>query len=172
MCLHPDSTGAIQVCWIPIFKAKKLILAGDPMQLPPTILSIGKHNKKQKSKPVSTTISLSQQNDTADKLPATSIGTSMDSLTLSGSESENSSDGDQMLVRDGAALETPPVLTTRPGIKAAGRKPKLIGLRPPRTLEITLFDRLEKMYGAGIKRMLKVQYRLVISTITLKYIDI
>jgi hypothetical protein len=29
----------LQVCWIPIFKAKKLILAGDPKQLPPTIHS-------------------------------------------------------------------------------------------------------------------------------------
>lgn len=32
-------------------------------------------------------------------------------------------------------------------------------LSPPRTLETTLFDRLEKMYGAGIKRLLAVQYR-------------
>jgi len=34
------------------------------------------------------------------------------------------------------------------------------GLQPPRTLEKTLFDRLEKMYGPGIKRMLNVQYRM------------
>jgi len=32
-------------------------------------------------------------------------------------------------------------------------------LKPPRTLETTLFDRLERMYGEGIKRVLKVQYR-------------
>lgn len=32
-------------------------------------------------------------------------------------------------------------------------------LEPPRTLETTLFDRLEKMYGPGIKRLLNVQYR-------------
>jgi hypothetical protein len=32
-------------------------------------------------------------------------------------------------------------------------------LSPPRTLEMTLFDRLEKMYGAGIKRLLAAQYR-------------
>lgn len=36
------------------------------------------------------------------------------------------------------------------------------GLRPSRSLEITLFDRLEKMYGGPrIKRMLNVQYRSV-----------
>lgn len=34
-------------------------------------------------------------------------------------------------------------------------------LKPPRTLETTLFDRLEKLYGDGIKRVLKVQYRSV-----------
>jgi hypothetical protein len=34
-------------------------------------------------------------------------------------------------------------------------------LRPPRTLETTLFDRLERIYGPGIKRLLAVQYRFV-----------
>ncbi len=33
-------------------------------------------------------------------------------------------------------------------------------LRPPRTLERTLFDRLERLYGAGIKRVLQIQYRM------------
>jgi len=41
-----------------------------------------------------------------------------------------------------------------------GNRPRL---RPPRTLETTLFDRLERMYGEGIKRVLKVQYRYVTS---------
>lgn len=36
-------------------------------------------------------------------------------------------------------------------------------LIPPRSLETTLFDRLEKMYGANIKRMLEIQYRYVLS---------
>lgn len=40
-------------------------------------------------------------------------------------------------------------------------KPKRAVLKPPRTLETTLFDRLERMYGSGIKRMLTVQYRYV-----------
>jgi DNA polymerase alpha-associated DNA helicase A len=42
-------------------------------------------------------------------------------------------------------------------VKLDGSKTKL---RPPRTLETTLFDRLERLYGAGIKRVLKVQYRM------------
>jgi hypothetical protein len=41
-------------------------------------------------------------------------------------------------------------------INTSSKRPKL---SPPRTLEMTLFDRLEKMYGAGIKRLLAVQYR-------------
>ena len=32
---------------------------------------------------------------------------------------------------------------------------------PPRTRQITLFDRLEKMYGSSIKKMLEIQYRYV-----------
>ncbi|KAI5889355.1 P-loop containing nucleoside triphosphate hydrolase protein [Schizophyllum commune H4-8] len=84
-----EATQAVEaVCWVPIFKAKKLVLAGDPMQLPPTILSIDKKGKDKKQR-------------------------------------------------------------TRTPI-----------LRPPRTLETTLFDRLERMHGPSIKRMLKVQYRM------------
>ena len=36
---------------------------------------------------------------------------------------------------------------------------KRVVLVPPRTLETTLFDRLEKMYGTSIKKMLEIQYR-------------
>lgn len=35
------------------------------------------------------------------------------------------------------------------------------GPTPPRTLELTMFERLEIMYGPAIKRMLTVQYRYV-----------
>ncbi|KAI6126687.1 P-loop containing nucleoside triphosphate hydrolase protein [Pisolithus sp. B1] len=93
-----EATQAMEaVCWIPIFKAKKLILAGDPMQLPPTILSLDKHRKNGRWK----------QNP-----------------------------------NDPGKPERRPVL------------------RPPRTLETTLFDRLEKMHGPGIKRLLNIQYRM------------
>ena len=33
-------------------------------------------------------------------------------------------------------------------------------LRPPRTLETTLFDRLERLYGPAVKRVLTTQYRM------------
>ncbi|KAJ3850391.1 P-loop containing nucleoside triphosphate hydrolase protein [Lentinula lateritia] len=91
-----EATQAIEaVCWIPIFKAKKLVLAGDPMQLPPTVLSLDKR-RKQPSK----------------------------------------------------------------GSSASIPRSKMPILRPSRSLETTLFDRLESMYGSGIKRMLNVQYRM------------
>ncbi|KIO11179.1 hypothetical protein M404DRAFT_128024 [Pisolithus tinctorius Marx 270] len=94
-----EATQAMEVvCWVPIFKAKKLILAGDPMQLPPTILSLDKRRK------------------------------------------------------NGRAKETKPARPKKPEKRPI--------LRPPRTLETTLFDRLEKMYGPGIKRLLNIQYRM------------
>lgn len=73
-------------CWVPLLKAKKVVLAGDHLQLPPTIKSL---NSKTKTK-----------------------------------------DKDQDDIIKGM------------------------------TLAKTLFDRLLKMHGSGIKRMLKIQYRM------------
>ncbi|KAF8556616.1 P-loop containing nucleoside triphosphate hydrolase protein [Imleria badia] len=99
-----EATQAVEaVCWVPIFKGKKLILAGDPMQLPPTILSLDKKKDKQAKS------SEKQRKD---------------------------------------------------GLESEKKSSKRSGLRPPRTLETTLFDRLERMYGPGIKRLLNVQYRM------------
>ncbi|WWC69923.1 uncharacterized protein I206_103867 [Kwoniella pini CBS 10737] len=94
-----EATQAIEaVCWVPILKAKKLILAGDPQQLPPTIMS-----KEDKSlKPV-----------------------------------------------EGLAEELN-------GIDVKSHTT----LKPPKTLETTLFERLESLYGEGIKRVLQIQYRM------------
>ena len=46
-----------------------------------------------------------------------------------------------------------------PSDDAGSRQLRANKLTPPRSLETTLFDRLEKMYGPGIKRLLNVQYR-------------
>lgn len=155
----------LQVCWIPIFKAKKLILAGDPMQLPPTILSIDKH-KKNASGTATPKKNASTVNDqkksresTASKpqLPEEDEGTS-----LSDTDSEAGSvKGDEIMAQDttvevseGSQPNLKPETKTRKDAK------KRTGLRPPRTLETTLFDRLERMYGPDIKRLLNVQYRM------------
>jgi DNA polymerase alpha-associated DNA helicase A len=52
LSLSEYTDGFLQVCWIPIFKAKKLILAGDPRQLPPTILSLDKKRKDKEKKAI------------------------------------------------------------------------------------------------------------------------
>ncbi|ODN72845.1 hypothetical protein L202_08275 [Cryptococcus amylolentus CBS 6039] len=95
ICIIDEATQAVEpVCWVPILKASKLILAGDPQQLPPTIMS-------------------------KDSVPAVkNVEQAIQSMSLGPS------------------------------------------LQPPKTLETTLFERLEKLYGAGIKRVLQVQYRM------------
>ncbi|CAK5263685.1 unnamed protein product [Mycena citricolor] len=106
-----EATQALEaVCWVPILKGKKLILAGDPMQLPPTVLS----KTKTKTKPAKKAVVKTDEEDSSD--------------------SENS--GDEKPAKKGQELQ------------------------PPRTLETTLFDRLERMYGGKVKRMLQVQYRM------------
>lgn len=40
VCIIDEATQAIEaVCWVPILKSRKLVIAGDPKQLPPTIMS-------------------------------------------------------------------------------------------------------------------------------------
>ena len=65
-------------------------------------------------------------------------------------------DGDVPPLPDETKAETSASGTTNPQVVKALRRGALV---PPRTLEKTLFDRLEKMYGPGIKRLLNVQYR-------------
>ncbi|RXK39896.1 DNA helicase [Tremella mesenterica] len=107
VCIIDEATQAVEaVCWVPILKSKKVILAGDPQQLRPTIMS----------KP-----------DKTVKLP-TIVPSSEEIATVS--------------------TELTKVDIARPT------------LTPPRTLETTLFDRLERLYGPGIKQVLQVQYRM------------
>ena len=45
-------------------------------------------------------------------------------------------------------------------IEGKDKKPRSLGiLNPSNSLEVTLFDRMEKMWGENIKQMLTVQYR-------------
>lgn len=79
-------------CWVPLLTAKRVVLAGDHLQLPPTIKSLNSKEDKKKKKV----------------------------------------DGEEKGVEK----------------KAGG------------SLEVTLFDRLLKIHGDKIKRMLTVQYRM------------
>ena len=153
-----------QVCWIPIFKTKKLILAGDPMQLPPTVISMDNKKKdksttSQSSQAVTKAGSKSSKGDTKSStakevvkdLPA-------NPETESSDEDASGASGDEDDSGLTADPEAPPKVPVKDPRKT-GPKPIL---RPPRSLETTLFERLEKMYGPGIKRMLTVQYRCAI----------
>lgn len=137
-----EATQALEVvCWIPIFKAKKLILAGDPMQLPPTVLSVTKDSRtktNKKAKPSATKKPPdSKKKDVQTPKPET-VADSDSDATDTNSEEEESKQVSMV----------------------ASKVPTKPSLKPPRTLETTLFDRLEKMYGPNIKRMLQVQYRM------------
>lgn len=280
VCIIDEATQAVEaVCWIPILKAKKLILAGDPLQLPPTILSSnGKGEKvKVKMKPlpldgrdrpreVTTPLTgaekpqdaaatpditstsdleteISETQTTKDgevtretettqgpvfggavipgssssrrpEVAASAEGTvnpqcraSNDSevkrntpqqnavmmggvektpISVSGgdivsnpnfpkdlksetlaevaeiAEEDQSNDGDtkedDIESDEEGVIEAMEEMTIETKKKSPKKCPRLT---KPRTLEVTLFDRLEKLYGTGIKRMLKVQYRYV-----------
>jgi DNA polymerase alpha-associated DNA helicase A len=132
-----EATQAVEaVCWVPILKARKLILAGDPQQLPPTILSKDKVKREKKGKAEGAKEAKVKE-DSKDK---------SDSKEATGEDGEGS---------DGTDADEPVAEASK---KLAATSVARY-LRPPRTLETTLFDRLERLYGPGIKRVLKVQYR-------------
>jgi len=136
-----EATQALEaVCWIPIFKAKKLILAGDPKQLPPTIHSLPRAVSKRSSTGAHQNLSR-----TTDPVPQ-----------REGTGCEGDSDDERGGVKtdDGSAPDV-----SRPTSKTVSHL-RYRGLKPPRTLELTMFERLEKMYGPEIKCMLTVQYRM------------
>ncbi|KAF9467175.1 AAA domain-containing protein [Collybia nuda] len=149
-----EATQALEaVCWVPIFKAKKLILAGDPMQLPPTILSIDRDPKKKKDVTVSKTPPGEKRGEAKSELAPKKSGDTSDEGGSSGLDSDSSIQDEGVPTTKGITklslkAQTPKDGTARPT------------LQPPRTLETTLFERLEKMYGSNIKRMLQVQYRM------------
>ena len=149
---------SFKVCWIPIFKAKKLILAGDPMQLPPTILSLNNRKRNDDSIKSASTIRPNVKRKVEENAQSAEFERGQSSpVEESASDPESSISDSSEDLQDVRDAVTSVSITT--GIK----DPKYLNplLRPPRTLETTLFDRLERMYGPSIKRMLNVQYRCV-----------
>lgn len=144
-----EATQALEaVCWIPIFKAKKLILAGDPKQLPPTIHSSPRavsksFESRSQSTKASGTGTHKNLSGTTDPVPQ------HESI-----ERDSDVERDDVEADGSSAPDTP-----GPTSKMVSNL-RYRGLKPPRTLELTMFERLEKMYGPGIKCMLTVQYRM------------
>ncbi|KAN0136815.1 P-loop containing nucleoside triphosphate hydrolase protein [Lactarius tabidus] len=149
-----EATQALEaVCWVPIFKAKKLILAGDPKQLPPTVLSSpaqGGHVSRDQHPPA-------LRVDT----PASTSGNKVTLLQPNegpcADDSENESGPGNP---SGVMIEADNVSSAREFRSETAQGFCYRGLTPPRTLELTMFERLEIMYGPAIKRMLTVQYRM------------
>ncbi|TDL24612.1 P-loop containing nucleoside triphosphate hydrolase protein [Rickenella mellea] len=155
-----EATQALEIaCWIPVLKGAKLILAGDPMQLPPTILSTNSRRKTEK-----TSASRSTAESPRKAVKVTNIETPLEKkskvgdgdgdteVDLSDSSTSSSSEEDAESVeisRDSRTSET-----QRNVAKTA------LTLMPPRSLEVSMFDRLQKMYGSKVIRMLQVQYRM------------
>ncbi|KAF9256839.1 P-loop containing nucleoside triphosphate hydrolase protein [Marasmius fiardii PR-910] len=142
-----EATQALEaVTWIPILQASerrptKLILAGDPMQLGPTVLSVDQEKKAKESRKGKKTSKIKANSGKCkdkkdEKLKEESVNDDSDSEKDDESDSGNP-------IPQGKPHPTP-----------------TSALKPPNTLETTLFDRLEEMYGSRIKRMLEVQYRM------------
>lgn len=168
-----------QVCWIPILKSKKLILAGDPRQLPPTILSSNQHKDnggsngkayKVKLKPIllpdtMTPCNPSNAESSSNVSPQNGLPRQDAGDDNAQAQSTTPATGANMIevtVRvedddDDSVAESNDTGHTQQNGDALHRK--TTELRPPKTLETTLFDRLERLYGPGIKKLLAVQYR-------------
>ena len=117
------------------------------MQLPPTILSVDKHEKKKpatgsKLSSPKTPTKVTQKKQKEPVKEATPEVEAEDDHESEGSSSEDSESGaEEDATSEPPAKPAPP--PTKPA-KPRTKKGKTRGLRPPRTLETTLFDRLEK----------------------------
>ncbi|KAF8506254.1 AAA domain-containing protein [Gautieria morchelliformis] len=159
-----EATQAIEaVCWIPVLKAKKLILAGDPMQLGPTIISDGnrrhaKHTKVTQKMPEKSTSNA--RKSTLKTESVVQVCQSVGTMAIVGEsgETDNSSVADSSSETESETQADVPAKVTREQAEAKSTSRSL--LRPPKSLATTMFDRLETMYGGAVKRMLDVQYRM------------
>lgn len=131
-------------CWTPILKARegaRLVLAGDHLQLPPTVKSVTTTPRKARKPKTSS----KQQTEVKSK----------DFIDPAASPTEPGKQGDE----DGSTSDSEDLATkfTSVSLQNSVRSTQL---RPPRSLETTLFSRLLGMYGPAIKSLLSIQYRM------------
>lgn len=145
-----EACQALEVaCWIPILKARegaRLVLAGDHLQLPPTVKATVHGPRSKRSKP-----NVSGRDKAG--------GVKSKDLTDSPAKSEGEADhmdADQDCV-DSDADESELVKKL---VDASHDNSARTQLRVPRSLERTLFSRLLGLYGPGIKSLLSIQYRM------------
>ena len=127
------------------------------MQLPPTILSLD-DKKKKKAKGALQPPAKSSISDSTKAAKALMKKDPVVSAEMFKDPSESGSDSSEDIDSENTLSKA----ATNLSLDQTSRKIKLV---PPRTLETTLFDLLEAMYGGSIKRMLEVQYRFVVFTV-------
>ncbi|QDS76010.1 hypothetical protein FKW77_004806 [Venturia effusa] len=124
-------------CWVPLLSAKKVILAGDHLQLPPTIKSLnGKPETSSKEK--------GSRSTAKDK----AVG-SVSVITENATTTELADRTKPSATKPSASMDLPDWAK-----QSKTSKDNSI------TLETTLFDRLLSLHGPSIKRMLTTQYRM------------
>lgn len=177
------------VCWIPILRAKwngKLILAGDHLQLPPTVKSTKKDKKfdreRMKLKKAERKLKRKEKAEkkkeveeegvdrVADQVQDLEIEEAdrdhsekeddedLDDYQTADEESEN--EEEEEMADQGATFvpsESNHISEKATESSSLVSRPSL---RPPRSLETTLFSRLLALYGSGCKSLLRVQYRM------------
>jgi DNA polymerase alpha-associated DNA helicase A len=129
------------------------------MQLPPTVLSTDRRRDKTK-KPTQQGKKQAVALSSKSTKPTSKVADSPEQPGPAIEEHDSDSqptDADSEV--DAVEEVAEQVLDTSLSDNNRTRKIRDPILRPPKTLETTLFDRLEKMYGSSIKRMLEIQYR-------------
>lgn len=145
-----EACQALEVaCWIPILKAReggRLVLAGDHLQLPPTVKSTLAQNRKSKPK----------RGTKNQKTTGTSKAVSKDKTTDIASDAPKDNT-EQEETSDAEAGDSE--LAERFGLVSLQNAPPT-RLRIPESLERTLFSRQLGLYGPAIKSLLSIQYRM------------
>ncbi|KAI8920581.1 P-loop containing nucleoside triphosphate hydrolase protein [Entophlyctis helioformis] len=149
--LIDEATQALEAeCWIAILKGKRLVLAGDHLQLPPTVKSV---NTKDRERDEGKGRGKTAGKQTAKQDKSAKAKSGKQAKRVQAAESE---------VAAAAAAD---------GTQDAEAAGDDLGLREPQessiaqlvhgaSLETTLFDRMLALYGDTVKRLLNVQYRM------------
>lgn len=144
-----EACQALEVaCWIPILKARegaRLVLAGDHLQLPPTVKSKVTSSRRTIKKGAG-------KGKSNGARPVKSEASPAESSEAEPRSSKDDADGD-------SEPDAPAALAEKFGtVSLQNAQPTC--LRPPRSLETTLFSRVLGLYGPAIKSLLSIQYRM------------
>jgi DNA polymerase alpha-associated DNA helicase A len=138
-------------CWIPIMLAKpegKVILAGDHLQLPPTVKGY-RHSQYEGKAGKEAIGKKSAKSKSEGAAPSTSTSSNAEDSTKEGEEGAGD-EGEDGAEDDDAAQ----------AFSELAIEKKKTNLRPARSLETTMFSRLLGLYGPGCKALLDTQYRM------------